>query len=96
MYCVCSQLSNTPTEEDVADIANLQFKVCTHPSASFMMPVLWKLAMKSLRPGEWKKLARRWHFTEDHIVAIEHQYTGQAPYRNIISVQAMSRTLIKH
>ena len=54
----------------------VQFKKCTHSAADFMNPILWKLATKSLKHGEWKQLARNWHFTDENIAAIEHQYTG--------------------
>lgn len=38
--------------------------------------MLWRLASRGLRPNEWKKLAYSWDFTEAHICAIEHQWTG--------------------
>lgn len=38
--------------------------------------ILFKLAYKQLGPGEWKRLANHWAFTEEQIRAIEHQYTG--------------------
>lgn len=40
-----------------------------------------KLAYKQLGPGEWKRLAYHWTFTDDQIQAIEHQYTGPASYK---------------
>ncbi|XP_050304038.1 ankyrin repeat and death domain-containing protein 1A-like isoform X3 [Anthonomus grandis grandis] len=43
--------------------------------------VLYKLAYKHLGPGEWKKLAYHWSFTEDQIKAIEHQYNGPSSYK---------------
>lgn len=39
--------------------------------------ILFKLAYKQLTPGEWKRLAHFWAFTEEQIRAIEHQYTGK-------------------
>lgn len=39
--------------------------------------ILYKLAYKQLQPGEWKRLAAHWAFTEEQIRAIEHQYTGE-------------------
>lgn len=42
-----------------------------------MKDILWKLSTKQLRPNEWKLLARFWKFSEAHIRAIEHQYTGE-------------------
>lgn len=41
-----------------------------------MSELLWKLAMKQLKPNDWKKLAKHWEFTDDHISAIQQQYTG--------------------
>lgn len=38
--------------------------------------ILRKLAHKQLTPGEWKKLAHLWAFTDEQIKAIEHQYIG--------------------
>jgi len=41
-----------------------------------MTLLLWKLAIKQLKPDDWKKLAKYWKFTTDHINAIQQQYTG--------------------
>jgi len=38
--------------------------------------ILRKLAHKQMSPGEWKKLAHLWAFTDEQIKAIEHQYIG--------------------
>ncbi|KAK9874873.1 hypothetical protein WA026_005687 [Henosepilachna vigintioctopunctata] len=43
--------------------------------------ILYKLAYKQLAPGEWKKLAQHWAFTDDQIKAIEHQYNGPSSYK---------------
>ncbi|XP_068082539.1 ankyrin repeat and death domain-containing protein 1A-like [Anabrus simplex] len=43
--------------------------------------LLWRVAYKQLRQGEWKRLALHWTFTDDQIRAIEHQYTGQSSYK---------------
>lgn len=40
--------------------------------------VLSKLAHKQLEPGDWKRLAHHWAFTEEQIKAIEHQYSGES------------------
>lgn len=48
-----------------------------HPSAIQMKEILWKLATKQLKPADWKKIASYWKFTQEHIRAIEHQYTGR-------------------
>lgn len=42
-----------------------------------MRDLLWTLAKNYLEPNDWKRLARHWGFTEEHIQAIEHQYTGK-------------------
>lgn len=39
--------------------------------------ILRKLTHKRLGPGEWKKLAHLWAFTDEQIKAIEHQYIGK-------------------
>lgn len=43
--------------------------------------MLYKLSYKQLGPGEWKRLAQHWAFTEEQIRAIEHQYTGPSSYK---------------
>jgi len=49
-----------------------------HPHAAEQLKdILWKLATKQLRPSEWKKLAKQWNFSDVHLRAIEHQYTGE-------------------
>lgn len=45
-------------------------------SSERLREILYKLAYKQLQPGEWKRLAMHWAFTEEQIRAIEHQYTG--------------------
>lgn len=45
-----------------------------------MSELLWKLAMKQLKPNDWKELAKYWQFTDDHIFAIQQQYTGKYTY----------------
>ncbi|KAK0043240.1 ankyrin repeat and death domain-containing protein 1A, partial [Biomphalaria pfeifferi] len=53
-----------------------------HPHASQMKDVLWKLATKQLKPNDWKKLAYHWHFTAEHVKAIEQEYTGATSYKD--------------
>ncbi|XP_060851958.1 ankyrin repeat and death domain-containing protein 1A-like [Rhopalosiphum padi] len=43
--------------------------------------ILRKLSHKQLSPGEWKKLAHLWAFTDEQIKAIEHQYIGPSSYK---------------
>ncbi|XP_060062502.1 ankyrin repeat and death domain-containing protein 1A-like [Ylistrum balloti] len=52
-----------------------------HPSSIQMKDILWRLATKQLKPGDWKKLAIQWKFTAEHVRAIEHQYTGTSSYK---------------
>ena len=54
----------------------MQLKRPSHDAAEYMKDILWKLATKQLRPNDWKKLAKHWHFTDAHVRALEHQYTG--------------------
>ncbi|KAL8611699.1 hypothetical protein ACOMHN_063725 [Nucella lapillus] len=52
-----------------------------HSGAGPMRDVLWRLATRQLRLGDWKLLAAYWNFAPDHIRAIEHEYTGSHSYR---------------
>ncbi|XP_070176862.1 ankyrin repeat and death domain-containing protein 1A-like isoform X1 [Littorina saxatilis] len=52
-----------------------------HPGAGPMREVLWRLATRQLKLGDWKLLAAHWNFAPDHIRAIEHEYTGPHSYR---------------
>uniref|UniRef100_A0A672PCI4 Ankyrin repeat and death domain-containing protein 1A-like n=1 Tax=Sinocyclocheilus grahami TaxID=75366 RepID=A0A672PCI4_SINGR len=56
-------------------------KVYHRQETQHIRSVLWKLATKYLKPGEWKTLARHWKFSEAHIRAIEHQWTGTKSYK---------------
>ena len=48
-----------------------------HDCSQTMREILWKLAYKHLKSNDWRRLATHWKFTDDHIRAIEHQYTGK-------------------
>ena len=43
---------------------------------SFLRQLMWRLSAKRLRRDDWKKLAKHWHFTDEHVRAIHCQYTG--------------------
>uniref|UniRef100_A0A3B3ZF57 Death domain-containing protein n=1 Tax=Periophthalmus magnuspinnatus TaxID=409849 RepID=A0A3B3ZF57_9GOBI len=43
--------------------------------------VLWGLSSRRLCRGEWRLLAQHWSFTDAHIRAIEHQWTGMKSYK---------------
>lgn len=60
---------------------NVQYKRPIHDSTEYMKDILWKLATRQLKPNDWKRLARHWKFSEPHIKAIEHQYTGMYMYK---------------
>lgn len=55
---------------------HLTFKQDHRLETQHIRSVMWRLATKYLKPGEWKKLAHYWKFTDDHIRAIEQQWTG--------------------
>ncbi|UYV64378.1 hypothetical protein LAZ67_3000465 [Cordylochernes scorpioides] len=50
-------------------------------STSQMKHLVWTLAHSYLEPGDWRKLARHWGFTQEQIKAIEHQYTGKNSFK---------------
>ncbi|XP_059836098.1 ankyrin repeat and death domain-containing protein 1A-like isoform X1 [Hypanus sabinus] len=43
--------------------------------------VLWTLATRHQKPGDWKKLAQHWGFSAKHIQALESQWTGSNSYK---------------
>lgn len=55
---------------------HLTFKQDHRVETQHIRSVMWRLATKYLKPGEWKKLAHYWKFTDAHIRAIEQQWTG--------------------
>lgn len=59
----------------------LSFKQDRSPETQHIRSVLWTLATKHLCRGEWKILAQHWAFTDAHIRAIEHQWTGMKSYK---------------
>ncbi|XP_012614158.2 ankyrin repeat and death domain-containing protein 1A isoform X1 [Microcebus murinus] len=60
---------------------SLTFKQDHRPETQQLRSVLWQLASRRLRRGEWKKLACTWGFTEAHVCAIEQQWTGTRSYQ---------------
>ncbi|KAK3533935.1 hypothetical protein QTP70_034933 [Hemibagrus guttatus] len=61
---------------------NVTFKQDHQQETQHIRSVLWKLATKYLKAGEWKTLAQHWHFTDAHIRAIEHEWTGTKSYKD--------------
>ncbi|XP_048736719.1 ankyrin repeat and death domain-containing protein 1A-like isoform X1 [Ostrea edulis] len=69
-------------EKELDDLdPHLYLRQPRHPSAGQMKDILWKLATKQLKCGDWKKLALYWKFTAEHVRSIEHQYTGTHSYK---------------
>ena len=64
-------------KEEASNNFVVQFKKSNHEYLDYMKGILWKLSTKQLKSNEWKRLAYHWRFSESHIRAIEHQYTGR-------------------
>ena len=71
----CTQVASSHSERP-GQVGSVQFRRPEHSQSEVMKEVLWRLATKELRSGEWRKLAHHWGFSDAHIKAIEHQYTG--------------------
>ena len=50
--------------------------------ATQMQDILTLLSKQHLQAKDWLILARFWDFDEEHIEAIEHQYTGRCSYKD--------------
>ena len=50
-------------------------------NAKEMRDILCLVAKHYLDPPDWKKLAKLWQFTDEHIQAIQHQYTGKTSFK---------------
>jgi len=50
--------------------------------ATQMQDLVGELSRQYLHPQDWPRLARFWEFEEEHIEAIEHQFTGRSSYKN--------------
>uniref|UniRef100_A0A8C1GM98 Ankyrin repeat and death domain containing 1A n=1 Tax=Cyprinus carpio TaxID=7962 RepID=A0A8C1GM98_CYPCA len=72
---------NVTSDSDSLVGMSLTFKQDHRQETQHIRSVLWKLASKYLKPGEWKTLARHWRFSDAHIRAIEHQWTGTKSYK---------------
>uniref|UniRef100_A0A671Q0Z6 Ankyrin repeat and death domain-containing protein 1A-like n=1 Tax=Sinocyclocheilus anshuiensis TaxID=1608454 RepID=A0A671Q0Z6_9TELE len=72
---------NVTSDSDSLVGTSLTFKQDHRQETQHIRSVLWKLASKYLKPGEWKTLARHWKFSDAHIRAIEHQWTGTKSYK---------------
>lgn len=54
----------------------LTFKLDHRYETKQIRSVVWRLAYKLLKPGQWKKLAEHWGFTKQQVAAVEKQWTG--------------------
>ncbi|KAJ8398349.1 hypothetical protein AAFF_G00429190 [Aldrovandia affinis] len=72
---------NMSSDSDSWESRHLSFKQDHQAETQHIRSVLWRLATKYLKPGEWKRLAQHWRFTEAHIRAIEQQWTGTKSHR---------------
>nr|XP_047932198.1 ankyrin repeat and death domain-containing protein 1A isoform X2 [Anser cygnoides] len=72
---------NLNSDSDSWVAKHLTFKQDHRVETQHIRSVMWRLATKYLKPGEWKKLAHFWKFTDAHIRAIEQQWTGTKSYR---------------
>lgn len=74
---------NLNSDSDSWVAKHLTFKQDHRVETQHIRSVMWRLATKYLKPGEWKKLAHFWKFTDAHIRAIEQQWTGIKHYPDI-------------
>ena len=88
-YTWCVQAASGHSERVNGTVT--QFKRPEHSHTEVMKDILWRLATKQLRSGEWKKLAYHWGFTENHVKAIEHQYTGESRSSSISTQVSQGR-----
>uniref|UniRef100_A0A8C5I4Q3 Death domain-containing protein n=1 Tax=Gouania willdenowi TaxID=441366 RepID=A0A8C5I4Q3_GOUWI len=59
----------------------LTFKLDHRNETKQLRSMAWRLAYELLKPGDWKRLAVHWGFTQDQMCAIDEQWTGQHSYR---------------
>lgn len=46
-----------------------------------LVEILFTLSQRHLKAADWKSLAHYWRFSDEHVKAIEHQYTGSDSYK---------------
>ncbi|KAM9311933.1 ankyrin repeat and death domain-containing protein 1A [Gastrophryne carolinensis] len=73
---------NLNSDSDSWVARHLTFRQDHRLETQHIRSVIWRLATKYLKPNEWKKLAHYWKFTDAHIRAIDHQWTGNKSYRD--------------
>lgn len=68
--------ANPELNEIVRTEHALTFKFDRRSENKELYSMAWRLAYKLLKPGDWKRLATHWDFTQDQVSAIEEQWTG--------------------
>ncbi|XP_024275241.1 ankyrin repeat and death domain-containing protein 1B [Oncorhynchus tshawytscha] len=74
--------ANTELNENLHSQSPLTFKLDHRAESKHVRGTAWHLAYRLLEPGDWKRLALHWHFTEQQVAAIEEQWTGKRSYRD--------------
>uniref|UniRef100_A0A8C7K5F4 Ankyrin repeat and death domain containing 1B n=1 Tax=Oncorhynchus kisutch TaxID=8019 RepID=A0A8C7K5F4_ONCKI len=75
------RMANTELNENLHSQTPLTFKLDHRTESKQTRSTAWHLAYRLLKPGDWKRLALHWHFTEQQVAAIEEQWTGQQSYQ---------------
>ncbi|XP_030592732.1 ankyrin repeat and death domain-containing protein 1A [Archocentrus centrarchus] len=73
--------ANPELNEIVRTEHALTFKFDRRNETKELYSMAWRLAYKLLKPGDWKKLAKHWGFTQEQVSAIEEQWTGKHSYQ---------------
>ncbi|KAK4336948.1 hypothetical protein RND71_043520 [Anisodus tanguticus] len=74
-------LETIPSKIGHQNSINLNKKQIHNNNTKEMRDLLSLIAKHYLDVSDWKKLAKLWHFSEEHIQAIEHQYTGKTSFK---------------
>ncbi|RWS22047.1 ankyrin repeat domain containing protein 26-like protein, partial [Leptotrombidium deliense] len=85
----CSRNSSVERNTSIESNETQGTYSCDHSNGEFsnenfmrkIREILWSLSRNHLSIQDWKRMARHWGFTEEHIKAIEHQYTGKTSYK---------------
>ncbi|KAK2837365.1 hypothetical protein Q5P01_014577 [Channa striata] len=75
------RMANPELNESVHNENPLTFKLDHRYETRQLRSMAWRLANELLKPGDWKRLAEHWNFTQDQVSAIEEQWTGQHSYK---------------
>ncbi|XP_019722561.1 ankyrin repeat and death domain-containing protein 1A [Hippocampus comes] len=73
--------ANPECNESVHSEYPLTFKLDHRNETKQLRSMTWRLACELLKPRDWKRLAEYWGFTEEQVMAIERQWTGQHSYK---------------